>query len=205
MVEVKEPFIAERAAAGPARRPRRAPGGASSSPPLKREPCLARLCPGPATPWLGRRGHTRCPAAPHVSGGRDNLCARGLRAPRTGKGCAGMSLWGDAALGCSPLQGDGGGRRSRGLFAAQVALCSDGRVRCAAASQPAFAGAALPLDSDRVGTAVPTPPIRSDAEGRALAWEGAPVPTRGQRRALARLAPGAGRARAAARSGGALR
>lgn len=104
MVEVKEPFIAERAAEGPARRPRRVPGGAPSSPLLKREPCWAQLCPGPGNPWLGCRGHTRCPAAPHISAAPESCSLRGRD-----EGCAGLSLWGDAALGCAPLPGDGAG------------------------------------------------------------------------------------------------
>lgn len=171
MVEVKEPFIAERVAAGPARFPLLA---------VPQTPALlgtAQLVPGhsPARPRA-----QPCPSpAARGSATHDARSSpqSGLRAPRTGAGGRGDEFVGRCCSLLSPAPGawgreDGGGRHCRRLFAVQVALFSDGRARCELLPRQPHCRA-----PERVGKAVPTPPIRSDAEGRALAWEGAPVPT----------------------------
>lgn len=170
-MEVKEPFIAERTAAGPARRPRRAPG---VSPPHRGSN---------ASPAGHSSARTPLPRASAAGATHD---ARQLRrSPLTPGGHSLVELVGRCCSRLFPASGGWGqregGRHSRWLFAAQVAFCSDGRARCWAASQPAFARAALLLDCRRESAKL-FPPLPSALMPKGERWRG-----RGRR------CPGAGK------------
>lgn len=184
---------------------------------LKGEPCRAKLCPIPPTAGsapvssrLGRGVGGWVRGATH--GARQRPDGGGAAAAASFRLWPGTARFGDGTRGArelilrgnpasntrgarlsrtgSALPGDGGRREACWLFGGEVAICSDGRLRCGAVPAGFCKGAlAAGLRGDAThGKAVPIPPARFDAEGRGPAWEGARLPnSRATGRPVARL------------------